>query len=94
MVLGFGWGGWQLHSAAQQMADQRANDAVVAVLAPICVDKFKHAPDSAATLVALKATDSWQRDSFVTKGGWATFPGGGPNQNVAEACARILSAQQ
>jgi hypothetical protein len=43
--------------------------AVVAALAPICVDNFQHASDAKATLVALKATDSWNQDSFIEKGG-------------------------
>jgi hypothetical protein len=83
IALGFGWGGWQLHSAA-----------MVAALAPICADKFQHASDAKATLVALKATDSWSQDSFIEKGGWATFPGSTPNRMVADACAKILSEQK
>ena len=94
MIVGFGWGGWQLQSRAEKMADQRADNAVVAALAPICVDKFQHGADASAKLVALKATDSWQRDTFVAKGGWATFPGSEPNQSVAEACAKMLSEQK
>jgi hypothetical protein len=42
----------------------------------------------------LKATDSWKQDTFVEKGGWATFPGNEPNRMVAEACAKILSDQK
>jgi alpha/beta superfamily hydrolase len=95
VVLGFGWGGWQLQSKAQKQTKESVNSAVVAALAPICADKFQHAADAPATLVALKATDSWKQDTFVEKGGWATFPGAAePNRNVAEACARILSDQK
>jgi hypothetical protein len=95
VVVGFGWGGWTLDSNAEKMAENSATNAVVAALAPICADKFRHAPESTATLVALKATDSWQQDTFVAKGGWATFPGNKePNRDVAEACAKILSAQK
>ena len=91
MVVGFGWGGWQLQSKAQKRADEQANAAVVAALAPICVDKFQHASGAQATLVKLKATDSWKQDVFVREGGWATFPGSAePYGNVAEACAKIL----
>jgi hypothetical protein len=44
-------------------------------------------------LAELKATDSWKQDTFIAKGGWATFPGmESPNSNVAEACAKMLSA--
>lgn len=94
VVIGFGWGGWMLQSKAQKMSEQNSTSAVVAALAPICVDKFQHAADAKTTLVALKATDSWKQDSFVTKGGWATFPGNEPNSNVAEACARLLNDQK
>jgi len=92
LVLGFGWGGWQLHSKAEKNAKDSANAAVVAVLAPICADKFQHAANAPATLIKLKATDSWKQDSFVAEGGWATFPGNAePNRNVAEACAKMLN---
>ena len=92
LIVGFGWGGWMLGSKATRMADASADAAVVTALTPICVDKFQHASDSKATLVALKAVDSWSQDSFVAKGGWATFPGSAePNRGVAEACAKLLS---
>ena len=93
MVIGFNWGGWVLGGTAQKMADDGANRAVVAALAPICVDKFRHADEATAKLVALKKTDTWQQDTFIVKGGWATFAGNAtPNRNVAEACANMLSA--
>jgi len=90
MIVGFTWGGWTLQSKAQKLADEKAETAVVAVLTPICVDKFEHAADAKTTLAALKAEDSWKRDNFISKGGWATFPGNAPNRDVAEACAKIL----
>ena len=92
LIAGFGWAGWQLQSKAEKMARDGANSAVVAVLAPICADKFQQAAGATATLVKLKATDSWKQDTFVADGGWATFPGSvEPNRNVAEACAKMLS---
>ncbi len=92
MILGFGFSGWQLQSNAERTAELRVNTALVTALTPICVEKFRNAADVKATLVALNATDSWRRDDFVEKGGWATFAGNGqPNSGVAEACAKILS---
>ena len=91
LILGFGWGGWMLESKSQKMAKDNAASAVVAVLAPICADKFQQAANAKETLVELKATDSWKQDTFVEKGGWATFPGSEPNRNVAEACAKMLN---
>jgi hypothetical protein len=41
----------------------------------------------------LKGTDSWQRDGYIEKQGWATMPGAEkPDRNVAEACAKLLLA--
>ena len=94
IAIGFGWGGWQLHSNSEKLAQQRADAAMVAALAPICVDKFRSASDAKATLAALKATNDWKQDSFIEKGGWATFPGSTPNRMVADACAKMLSAQK
>jgi hypothetical protein len=95
MVIGFGWGGWLLQSTSQERTETKVKAAVVAALAPICVDRFRHASDSAAKLVALKATDSWKQEDFVAKGGWATFSGSAePNSGVAEACAGLLSAAE
>ena len=93
-IIGFSWGGWVTAGTAETTAVQRAHAAIVEALAPICVDKFQHASDSKATLVALKATDSWNQDSFIEKGGWATFPGSTPNRMVAEACAKVLSERK
>ena len=92
MAIGFFWGGWTLASAAKQMADDRANTAVVAVLAPICVDKFERQDDAAAKLIELKKVVSWSQASFVAAHGWATMPGAGEPKTlaVARACAEML----
>lgn len=93
--VGFTWGGWVTGSKAESVASQRATDAVVAALAPICVDKFQHAGDASANSAALKKTDSWSQGEFVEKGGWATVPGPkNPDQvsAVAKACAALLTA--
>ena len=92
MVIGFGFAGWQLATNVERRAELRVNAALVAALTPICVEKFKSAANAKTTLVAFNAVDSWRRDDFVEKGGWATFAGStAPNSGVAEACARILS---
>jgi hypothetical protein len=51
-IVGFSSLGWTLGSTAEKMATQRAEDAVVAVLAPICVEKFQQQTDASAKLVA------------------------------------------
>jgi hypothetical protein len=40
-IVGFIWGGWTTTSTADKLADERADSAVVAVLAPTCVEKFR-----------------------------------------------------
>jgi hypothetical protein len=91
MIVGFYWGGWTLGSTAKEQAQRSASSAVVAALAPICVDKFQLASDSTANLVELKKVTSWQQATFVEKGGWATLPGSkSPDTAVARACAELL----
>ena len=93
-VVGFSSLGWTLGSTAGKMANQRAETAVVAVLAPICVEKFQQQTDAAAKLVAFnKVTSSWDRRSLIEKGGWATVPGADkPNSAVVSACAEKLGS--
>ena len=55
--IGFGWGGWMLGSTAKTLADSTANSAVVAAIAPICVDQFQRSADAANNLTALKKTN-------------------------------------
>jgi hypothetical protein len=46
-------------------------------------------------MVELKKVSSWMQDSYIEKGGWATFPGNGsPDRSVAQACATLLTALQ
>jgi hypothetical protein len=93
MVIGFYWGGWTLGSTAKEQAQRTATSAVVAALAPICVDKFQVAADSSTNLVELKKVSSWQQATFVEKGGWATLPGSKtPDTAVARACAELLTS--
>jgi hypothetical protein len=45
-------------STAEKLASQRAETAVVAALAPICVEKFQQQTDSPAKLVAFNKVSS------------------------------------
>jgi hypothetical protein len=93
VIIGFNWGGWTLESTARQMAETSANSAVVAVLAPMCADRFRQARDVSLNLAELKKADAWMQDSYIEKGGWATFPGVTlPEHGVAQACADLLIA--
>ena len=93
-VVGFSQLGWTLGSTAEKMATQRAAAAVVAALAPICVEKFQQQTDAVAKLVAFNnVSSSWDRRSLIEKGGWATMPGSdAPNSAVASACAEKLGS--
>src|ERR1700746_92979 len=92
-IVGFSSLRWTLGSTAEKMATQRAETAVVAVLAPICVEKFQQQTDAAAKLVTFNKAPSWDRSSLIEKGGWATFPGTDrPNSAVASACAEKLGS--
>lgn len=93
-VLGFGWGGWVTGGTAAGMADVRANQAVLAALAPVCVEKARQDPDVAGTLAAVKAARSYERNQMIMDAGWATMPGAdAPNRNVANACWNSLATE-
>jgi len=53
MIVGFNWGGWTLGSTVEKVAKERADTAVVAALAPICVDQFRQAANASANLTEL-----------------------------------------
>ena len=93
-VLGFSSFGWTLGSTAERMAQERAQTALVAALAPICVAKFQHQADASAKLVEFNKISSWDRRSIIEKGGWATMPGNdSPNSAVVTACAERLAGR-
>ncbi|HEY3030415.1 MAG TPA: hypothetical protein VGJ68_09565 [Bradyrhizobium sp.] len=91
MIIGFSWGGWSVESTAAKRADEASRTAVVAALAPICVDRFQHSADAANNFIELKKVSTYMQGSFVEKGGWATSPGSDKaNSAVAQACATML----
>jgi hypothetical protein len=96
MIIGFNWGGWTLGTGVERVAKARAHSAVVAALAPICVDKFRHAANATENLNELsEIIYDWDRGAFVEKGGWATMPGAAsPDSSVARACAEMLKSKR
>jgi alpha/beta superfamily hydrolase len=89
--VGFSWGGWVTGSSAEALASERATKAVVAALAPICVENFNRGKDASAQLAELKKAKSWERASFIDKGGWATMPGVSTVDNaMASSCAEMI----
>ena len=91
MILGFTWWGWVLGSTAESMAKARAEEAVTAVLVPVCVERFMGQPDAAVKLTEFQKIASWQQSQLIEKGGWATAAGNkDPNKAVARQCAQQL----
>jgi hypothetical protein len=92
IAIGFMWSGWHLSSTVDEMVEKASETAKVAALAPICASKFQTAALADNSLIVeLKAVSSWQRDDYLKKAGWATFPGGdAPDNTVARACADLL----
>ena len=90
-IIGFAWGGWVTGGSAQQMAEELAQNAVVARLAPICVEQFNQDSEKDQKLKKLKEKSYWERDDYVGKQGWATMPGEKESDStVAEKCAELL----
>jgi hypothetical protein len=96
IVIGFYWGGWVTGGSAWHTAQRQAKEAVVSVLTPICVEKFRHAADAQAKLAELKKISYiWDQSSFIEKGGWALMPGSNmADAQVAKACAATLSSDK
>jgi hypothetical protein len=92
-IVGFNWGGWMTGGTATKNAAAASRDAVVAALAPICVERFREQPDAVLKTDALLKGSSWERGNLVEKSGYATMPGSKTaDSDVARACAAILTA--
>jgi hypothetical protein len=88
--------GWMPAGRAEKQASVQAEAAVLDVLAPICVAQFKADGNREQKLAALQQANSWARDTFIIKHGWATMPGAvQPRAGVAVECAnRILATSR
>ncbi len=90
-IVGFAWGGWVTGGTAQEMAEKMAEDAVVARLAPICVEQFNQDSEKVQKLKELKEESSWKRGDYVEEQGWATMPSETKTDSkVAEKCADMV----
>src|SRR3990172_2078762 len=84
MVIGFGWGGWRTGGGSRRMSEA----AVLATRAAICVAQFMKQPNAQEKLKELKEISSWERATFIEKGGWDRMPGEEKaNYTVSRACA-------
>jgi hypothetical protein len=92
IVVGFNWGGWSLGSTADKMAREQSKLAVVAVLAPVCADKFRAQPDATAKTIALSKVYPWKRAEEFPKE-FVTLPGEtDPSSALVDACYALLLA--
>ena len=90
-ALGFLTGFWITTSKAEALARVRASNAVVVVLAPICLDNYLKSSDADAQLAALKKLDEWKYAAFIEERGWASMPGSDQvNSSVASECAKLI----
>jgi hypothetical protein len=84
MILGFAWGGWNTTSTTHRLGEE----AVLAARAAICVAQFMKEPNHQEQLQELAKVSSYQRSTFIEKGGWDKMPGEErAGYTVARACA-------
>jgi len=84
MIIGFAWGGWTTRGTTRQMTEE----AVLATRAAICVAQFIKDPNYQERLKEMKALNSWERSTFIEKGGWDKMPGEEKASfTVSRACA-------
>ena len=91
-VVGFSWGGWVTGGTSARNSASASHEAVVAALAPICVERFRSQSDSILRTADLVKTSHWERRAAIEKSGYATTPGSiAANSDVASACAEMLA---
>ena len=84
MIISFAWGGWTTARTTQRMGEE----AVLAARAAICVAQFMKDPNAQEHLQAVGKLSSYQRSTFIEKGGWDKMPGEEQaGYAVARACA-------
>ncbi|TPN83212.1 hypothetical protein FJ987_17355 [Mesorhizobium sp. CU2] len=93
MIVGFTAGGWTTSGTAAEMAKTSAIKAKAELAANLCVEKFITASNASDNLAKLKGTSSYQRDSFISDGGWVKLAGMKKDvPGAADLCADKLSA--
>jgi hypothetical protein len=91
-IVGFSWGGWVTGGTSERNSATASHRAVVAALAPICVERFRGQSDAVMRTADLVKASNWERRAVIEKSGYATMPGSvGANSDVASACAEILA---
>jgi len=94
-IVGFSQLGWKTAASADNLAQERADTAVVAALLPFCVAKAEEGTEQAALAKFRAEQSSFSRYDLVTKAGWATFGvANTPDSALARACAVKLYAMK
>src|SRR3984893_6716734 len=90
-LLSYGFG-FMSRTTAEKLASTTSEKAVIAVLAPVCAEKFGALPDVAArtvTLVADKDSSYKMREAFPAA--LITLPGKSyPDSDLTTACAGLI----
>jgi hypothetical protein len=90
-IVGFSQLGWKTSQTSEQLAQDRADTAVVAALVPFCVTKAQQDPDLTVLAKVHAEKSSYSRSDLVAKAGWATLGGGKlPDNALARACSDKL----
>jgi hypothetical protein len=93
LLLSYGFG-FISRTTAENLASTRSETAVIAVMAPVCAEKFRALPDAAArtaTLVANKDYSYKMREAFPAD--LITLPGKSyADSDLTAACASLILA--
>ena len=92
-IIGFSTSWVVTSGTANEQAERRAQQAVIAAMTPVCVAQFKSVAmeEQVTHLAALQEESSWKQGDYIETQGWATMPGSQePNDEVADACAEEL----
>ena len=74
VLIGFNWGGWTLGSTTKQITERSVSAALVAVLAPMCVDKFRQGTDGVRNLAEFKKVSTWMQELVHSEGRLGDIP--------------------
>ena len=90
-IVGFSQLGWKTEGTAEQLAQERADVAVVAALVPFCVAKAQMDTQQTALASFQAEQSSYSRSDLVVKAGWATLGiAKSPDSSLARACSARL----
>jgi hypothetical protein len=94
-IVGFSELGWITATRADELAQERAETAVVVALVPFCVAKAQGDTEHAALAKLRAEQSSFSRSDLVIKAGWATLGvANAPDSALARACAVKLYAMK